>query len=321
LAAALLDAVFLGLLAFGGGMLLGVVFIAAHASEERRMLISTLVGWLAGAIYEIGLQCSEFQATIGKLAVGIKVTDRDGRRLTLLRSVGRYFAEVLSALSLAVGYVMAGFTPRRQALHDVLAGTLVVRREVTPEILAEVPEAPRLSVFSRVGLVLLGVLWIGLIVVAALTGFAQRQRAMHTEHRHGVADPPRSVEQLKSARAQVEQVLLGTERYKTEIAAQLEHGVSFADVSSPEFKYGLSSDLPFVESIDAVKGAILVVFTDEAAPGIASHQLAIVPSLLPDGHVVWICGYGPRPTKGVVPFPDYMEYTTVAAVTLPANCR
>ena len=134
--------------------------------------------------------------TIGKLAVGIKVTDRDGRRLTLLRSIGRYGGELLSMASLSVGYVMAGFTRRRQALHDMLAGTLVVRREVTPETLTAVPEAPRLSVFARTVLVLLGVVWVGLVVLAVAMSFSQRYRA--TKSSTGTASrtrraPPSSV--------------------------------------------------------------------------------------------------------------------------------
>ena len=109
--AAFIDGLFLGVLGFGAGMLLGGVLGLARIPMNRVLLISTLVGWLLGAVYKIGLQCSEFQATIGKLAVGIKVTDRDGRRLTLLRSIGRYGGELLSMASLSVGYVMAGFTP------------------------------------------------------------------------------------------------------------------------------------------------------------------------------------------------------------------
>jgi uncharacterized RDD family membrane protein YckC len=319
--AAFIDSLFLSVLGFGSGMLFGGVLRLAQVPKDRAILILTLVGWLLWAVYKVGLQCSEFQATVGKLAVGIKVTDRDGRRLTLLRSIGRFGGELISAASLSVGYVMAGFTRRRQALHDMLAGTLVVRCEVTPETLAAVPEAPRLSVAARTVLVLLGVVWVGLVALVVAMSFSQRYRATQVDQRHGVADPPRSAEQRRQARAQVEQVLSGVDAYKTEIAAQLENGVSFADVSSPEFQVGVSSGLPFVESIDAVRGAILIVFADDAAPGLASHQLALVPVLLRDGHVVWICGYGPRPDRGALPFSDYREYTSVASETLPPNCR
>ena len=73
------------------------------------------------------------QATPGKMLFGIKVTDLDGERIGLLRAIARYFAVWLSMLLLMVGFVMAAFTARKQALHDIVAGTLVVRREATSE--------------------------------------------------------------------------------------------------------------------------------------------------------------------------------------------
>jgi uncharacterized RDD family membrane protein YckC len=252
LVAALIDLLFVVLLCFGTGMALGGVFGLARVSPSRAVLISMVVGWLIAAVYKIGLQCSEFQATIGKLALGIKVTDREGQRLTLLRSMARYASELVSAVSMSVGYVMAGFTGRRQALHDILAGTLVVRRDVTREQLAAVPEAPRLAVLTRVLLVLFSVLWVGLTLLAVSMPALQRLRALPTEYRHGIAPMPRSPDELSRARALVKRVLEATQVYQGEIAAQLESGVPFAEVTSPAFQYGLSSDLPFVESIDAV---------------------------------------------------------------------
>jgi uncharacterized RDD family membrane protein YckC len=76
--------------------------------------------------YFSGMENSPLQATIGKLAVGIYVTDLQGIRLTFGRATARYFAKVLSGAVLMLGYIMAGFTEKRQALHDNLAGSLVL---------------------------------------------------------------------------------------------------------------------------------------------------------------------------------------------------
>jgi uncharacterized RDD family membrane protein YckC len=57
------------------------------------------------------------------------VTDQYGARIAFGKATGRYFGKIVSALILFVGYVMAAFTPRRQALHDLMAGTLVARRQ------------------------------------------------------------------------------------------------------------------------------------------------------------------------------------------------
>lgn len=66
-------------------------------------------------------------ATIGKKALGIKVVDLYGNRLSFWRSLGRYFAMILSYLSLFIGFILAGFTTKKQALHDMASGTLVVK--------------------------------------------------------------------------------------------------------------------------------------------------------------------------------------------------
>jgi uncharacterized RDD family membrane protein YckC len=87
-----------------------------------------LLWWTAGLFYFATLESSEAQGTFGKRALGIKVTDLEGRRISFKHAMGRWFAAALSYLSLYIGFLMAGFTQRKQALHDVLAGTLVVDR-------------------------------------------------------------------------------------------------------------------------------------------------------------------------------------------------
>ena len=87
--------------------------------------ISTVVGWLYYALME----SSAKQATVGKMALGIIVTDLEGRKIGFGRATGRYFAKILSALILGIGFLMAGFTERKQALHDMVASTLVVKAE------------------------------------------------------------------------------------------------------------------------------------------------------------------------------------------------
>jgi uncharacterized RDD family membrane protein YckC len=81
---------------------------------------STLVNW----IYEAALESSSY---LGKMALGLKVTDLEGRRISFARATGRHFAKLLSGFILMIGFIMAGFTQRKQALHDMIAGTLVVR--------------------------------------------------------------------------------------------------------------------------------------------------------------------------------------------------
>ena len=78
------------------------------------------------AVYFAWMHSSDRQATLGKMAVGIKVTGDDGQAISFARGIGRYFATILSSLILCIGYIMAGFTERKRALHDMVASTLVV---------------------------------------------------------------------------------------------------------------------------------------------------------------------------------------------------
>src|SRR2546427_11941364 len=85
-----------------------------------------LVYIIVGCGYYAGFHSSNSQATLGKRAFGVKVTDLEGGRITLGRAIGRYFAVWLSFIVLGIGILLAAFPQKRQALHDMLCGTLVV---------------------------------------------------------------------------------------------------------------------------------------------------------------------------------------------------
>ncbi len=82
--------------------------------------------WIAAALYFSLQESSRHQATLGKRLLGIKVTDLAGNRLTFGHAIGRWFAAALSYLTLYIGFLVAAFTAKKQALHDFVAGTLVV---------------------------------------------------------------------------------------------------------------------------------------------------------------------------------------------------
>jgi uncharacterized RDD family membrane protein YckC len=87
-------------------------------------LIRTVLNWLYYAL----LESSAWQATLGKKALGLEVTDIQGMRIGFGRASGRFFAKIISGIILFMGFVMAGFTEKKQALHDMIAGTLVIRK-------------------------------------------------------------------------------------------------------------------------------------------------------------------------------------------------
>lgn len=95
------------------------------AMQVPLMVISTVVNLL----YFVLMEASPKQGTLGKMALGITVTDTKGQRISFLRALGRFFAKYVSALTLFIGYIMAGFTEKKQALHDMIAGTLVMKKQ------------------------------------------------------------------------------------------------------------------------------------------------------------------------------------------------
>ncbi len=99
-----------------------------YTSVARPILAIRLLGLMLNWIYYASLESSSWQATLGKKALGLKVTDLAGNRITFARASGRFFGMLVSGFTLMIGFVMAGFTARKQALHDILAGCLVTRQ-------------------------------------------------------------------------------------------------------------------------------------------------------------------------------------------------
>jgi uncharacterized RDD family membrane protein YckC len=101
---------------------------AAAALSMLLFVIPFLVvgGWLYFALMESSVR----QGTLGKMAIGIKVTDLNGNRISFGRATGRHFAKIVTSLiPLAIGWMLAGWTAKKQALHDMMASCLVVCRD------------------------------------------------------------------------------------------------------------------------------------------------------------------------------------------------
>ena len=146
LVAALIDGVILG---FGVGVLLiPLIFLTGITANLESMsrrggrpdpsvvagflamilvfaALSVLVQWL----YHAYLESGDSQATWGKQVLGLYVTDLQGIRISFGRASGRFFGKIVTGMiPLGIGYIMAGFTERKQALHDMIASCLVLRR-------------------------------------------------------------------------------------------------------------------------------------------------------------------------------------------------
>lgn len=128
-AASLIDSVILSVPGFILGIVLGLAMVSGGIDDTEVVeLTGKVVGLFLGWLYYALMESSSKQATIGKMVMGIKVTDLEGNQISFGRASGRHFGKILSALILAIGYLMMLFTQKKQTLHDLMAGCLVVKK-------------------------------------------------------------------------------------------------------------------------------------------------------------------------------------------------
>jgi len=154
-----------------------------------------LIGWL----YCTLLESSTKRATIGKMAVGILVTDIDGNQISFGRANGRWWGKSISFLILGIGYIMAGFTRKKQALHDIMADTLVLAR----------PEGIRTWLTTTT----IGGLAVLLLVVIALTTL-NRQPIRTTDYNQTASSPPSFLSKEQPTSTQPSSYTSAVEWYK-----------------------------------------------------------------------------------------------------------
>lgn len=147
LVALIIDGIIIGIIqAFVAIPILAAIGITAAGGMESLDMndadnVIGLVGAIAAAaglywviattvqlLYFSFMESSSLQGTVGKMALGIKVTDMQGGKLDLGKAFLRNLCKLISNVTMLIGYIMAGFTEKKQALHDMIAGTLVVKK-------------------------------------------------------------------------------------------------------------------------------------------------------------------------------------------------
>ena len=106
------------------------ITVAGALIPQARPLFE-LFQYLIPVAYFVILESSSLQGTLGKRWMGLRVTDMSGQRISFMRSVGRYFSKIISTIILGIGWLMAGFTAKKQGLHDIITGTLVIKESPT----------------------------------------------------------------------------------------------------------------------------------------------------------------------------------------------
>jgi len=284
-------------------ILYAVIFVPAALSRNAQVMALAGLGcWIAIWLYHAGMESSSLQATLGKLAVGVKVTDLAGERIRLGRATGRFFAHIITAFTLCIGYAMVAFTRRRQTLHDMIAETLVVRRAYSPEEIAVAGPAPRqpvvVTVLAIIAIVILGPFGIGVMAAIAIPAY-----------------------QNYTIRVQVAEGLQAATPYKVAVAEAYAQGQPFRGLNTQTLSITPATNLRFVDSVQVISGLVVIKYGRAANRNIAQKTLLLVPGVDRDQTVVWICGHHAPAPQLTLAAQDTSKYTNLPDNYLPVGCR
>ena len=177
-----IDGIIISMAADNLGVVLEGFYRAAGGTSEGAGDLGSFLGLILSWLYYAIMESSAKQATLGKIAIGLVVTDKRGNRLTFGRATARYFARWLSGIILMIGYIIAAFTEKKEALHDMIAGTIVYQRQP--------PKAGRIIAVVLANLIkLYGLIFLlGLLTAIVLPSFLlQANKAKQSEAKQYIA--------------------------------------------------------------------------------------------------------------------------------------
>jgi uncharacterized RDD family membrane protein YckC/Tfp pilus assembly major pilin PilA len=257
---------------FALGMLLAIS--GTHQSDQDpplAVMLAYALWFLARMLYFTLMESSAYQATFGKRALGIKVTDDNGRRLSFSHALGRWFAAALS-YPLYIGFLMAAFTERKRALHDMVASSLVVDRWAYTEFPERQQRSPSGCLVAFLIVVIGFVPLVGILAAIAIPQY-----------------------QDYVIRAQVAEGEALSDGAKTAIAEFYhDHGHYPATNASAGLASASSIRGQYVSSIDvgSADGTIAVTYSSsrpqKANTAIHMKTLLLVPNAFPD-RIEWRC--------------------------------
>ena len=254
------------LLILVGIISLGLVTAIAIAFTGRDQILSNetftttllIVIAISSLCYFILLESSASGATIGKRWLNIKVIDINGQRLSIKRSAARLIAHTLSHLPLEIGFLIQPFTPRKQALHDMLTGTLVVYTE----------DSKKISIYASLLVILIALL------VPTLAFFSTAGIPMYQQYIQEV--------QIGNGMSVGKSASLAVSRFYAN------NGRVPADIMDVGRKIKTS---PHVAGIilNPENGELTVHFSETVRKAIKGKTLLFSPSLATDQSIIWKC--------------------------------
>jgi uncharacterized RDD family membrane protein YckC len=314
-AAAFIDGIIVSIASAVISGVLSVVVIGVAASRgpgagATVLLVQILIGMFGQWLYYALLESSSNQATLGKMVFGIKVVNEAGERIGFGRATGRFFGKFVSSLTLCIGYLMAAFTDKKQALHDMIASTYVVYREVEPMDFERgyYDGQPRLSgLVVAIGVIaglFVPIFFVGILAAVSIPAY-----------------------QDYTIRAQVTEGISLATQAKTQVV-QWEAGARRWPVSAAEINLAPPNGAHYVEELRVSNGTITVVYGKGANKNLLGQTLSLQPMYTRSGQVFWRCGHAAVDRsshfvarEGQKPSDDSAGGTTVPDKYLPSSCR
>jgi len=115
--------------AFFIGFVMALMGIEIEEMEDFFVVLYYILAFVLSWLYFTIMESSKLQATLGKKICNLVVTDLSGNKITFARANARFWSKFISSIILGIGYIMAAFTEKHQALHDMIAETLVVKKK------------------------------------------------------------------------------------------------------------------------------------------------------------------------------------------------
>lgn len=311
-AAYIIDRMILTAAVFVCAMVVGVVIAVQGNSKPNDAAIAAMIGfygvpYIGYIFYCVLMESSRHQATLGKMALGIVVTDLEGRRISAGRAFGRLVGSLLNNLTLTIGWMMAGWTERKQGLHDMVAGTLVLDRAPAraPSTYSRpAASAPRAAPAPSkpmpiwaVGLIVLGAMVpvLGIVAAIAIPAYSD-----YTE------------------RARISEGLNAVAPYKLAIT---EYYLGEGRLPDSLDGMGLSAHAPHVKSIDWVDHLLVISYQGSRFTD-GENTLALQPFKASGGDSLeWRCGFAPTPGGTSLSEDDSSNRTSLPSRYLPSTCR
>lgn len=289
----LIDAIIGFTIAFIAGLPFGLALGFSGHNPGEAEAVGKLLGLIVGWLYATLFQSSKLQATPGMLALGLRVTSLEGQRIGFGRATGRFFATILSGLILLFGYFMIGWTQRKQALHDMIAGTLVVRRDGLARYHGDIARgeaisggssnAGGLSAGAIVGIVFACLFVLIIPIMAAIAIPAYQDYVVRSQVAEGLS-------LADGVKAGVAEFYGNMDHYPADNAS--------AGLAAPESISG-----NYVTAVAVRDGSILIQYGNKANATIAGKMLMLAPQAS-GGSIKWSCQNADLPEQ-----------------YLPASCR